>query len=197
MPPGIINYKLIKSTVMKTTKQLCALLLLASFMLAFGGCNKYEDGPVFSIRPKKERVAAEWEVKSFTINGESALNQTYSDNFICIDGDIVFYEESFTMSRFIWTFEKNGDWNIEASYANSVLDYETSYDLCSDFYVFSEENESDSGGWSFVSDKEEIELTFDNGGSPETWEIKELREKQMKLERIEDSDRIEITLVKR
>lgn len=182
---------------MKITKQLCGLLLITSFLLALSGCNKYEDGPVFSIRSKKERVAAEWEVKTYTVNGESILNQAFSDNFICIDGDVVFYEETFNVSRFIWTFEKNGDWNVEASYSSTVLDYETSYYDCIDYYVFSEENESDSGGWSFVSDSEEIEVTFDNGGSPETWEIKELREKQMKLERIEDSDRYEVTLVKR
>jgi hypothetical protein len=40
-------------------------------------------------------------------------------------------------------------------------------------------------------------MTYDNGSYKETWEIIELREKQMKLEMIEEGDKYEMTLEKK
>lgn len=46
---------------MKVSKNLFLLASIA-IVLNFSSCGKYEDGPNFSLRTKKSRLAGEWEV---------------------------------------------------------------------------------------------------------------------------------------
>jgi hypothetical protein len=71
------------------------------------------------------------------------------------------------------------------------------YENCFPYYTNVNETSSDKGSWEFDSDKENINMTYDNGSYKETWEIIELREKQMKLEMIEEGDKYEMTLEKK
>lgn len=45
------------------------LLFLLPFFLFVFSCNKYEDGPSFSLRTKTHRLANTWKVESVTENG--------------------------------------------------------------------------------------------------------------------------------
>jgi len=43
-------------------------VLVASILLVFSGCKKYEDGPVFSLLTKKARLTGEWSLDSYSVN---------------------------------------------------------------------------------------------------------------------------------
>lgn len=47
--------------------QRLVLLLLLAFLME--GCKKYEEGPAFSLRSRKERLSASWGVKQYFLNG--------------------------------------------------------------------------------------------------------------------------------
>lgn len=53
---------------MKTKKTFLKFIPIAFITLLFAGCQKYEDGPMFSIRTRTERVANTWEIDNYTIN---------------------------------------------------------------------------------------------------------------------------------
>lgn len=52
-------------------KKTFALSMVAMFAiaLAFTSCGKYEEGPAFSLRSKKARVAGDWKIKEYVVNG--------------------------------------------------------------------------------------------------------------------------------
>lgn len=50
---------------MRTTRLLFPFLILFIFI----SCKKYEEGPVFSLRSKKERVANDWRMHAYFENG--------------------------------------------------------------------------------------------------------------------------------
>lgn len=161
-------------------KRIIYFLLLSIFMFS---CSKYEDGPVLSLRSKKERVAAEWEVTEYRFNGLDQFKpQDFEDEMNCYSGAKVSYSESAQLTRLIWTFEKNGDWNFTISSATKELDFQSTYNSCYPVYNYRNEQYTDKGIWLFNSNKEELEIRFDSGDPPINFKILELREKRMKLE---------------
>jgi hypothetical protein len=49
-------------------------------VLTFAAC-KYEEGPKISFRAKRDRVANEWRVKSYTYDGQDQLNRVVDPEF--------------------------------------------------------------------------------------------------------------------
>ena len=82
-------------------------LLFTSFAcLILFSCNKYEDGPAFSLLSAKNRLDGEWEVTKIN-NSFSAL-----DN-----------------SNLIWQFEEDGDFTFDASWIISLSFFATPLDV--------------------------------------------------------------------
>lgn len=69
------------------------LLALAAFTFVFSGC-KYEEGPGISFRTKKDRLANEWKVTGYEIDGNE---DAAAKNSFRSSGDSV--ELIFTMTR--------------------------------------------------------------------------------------------------
>lgn len=88
-------------------KKNMTLLLVAvlGFMLIFGSCGKYEDGPGFSLRSKTARLTGEWEVDE--IDGDSPTG-TYEFE-IEKDGDI-----TFTYEYYGDVYVNEGDWEWDS-----------------------------------------------------------------------------------
>jgi len=57
-----------------------ALIIIIAF--AESSCNKYEEGPLISLRTKKNRLYGEWEVVEF-MKGNEDLTQFYQDTCDC------------------------------------------------------------------------------------------------------------------
>ena len=87
---------------MKTSNVLAAtaIILLATVV----GCKKYEEGPLVSLRSKKERVANNWRVGQALDNGKDV-----TENYHQFDYDI----------------SKDGKVSLTASY--TLLDVDVSY----------------------------------------------------------------------
>jgi hypothetical protein len=96
-----------------THSNLIAIILVAT-MFAWSGCKKYEEGPVFSLRSKKDRVVGKWKVEKYLENGTDQTSSLTSLNFrieFKKDGKAVqsFSSPTFgTISEeFKWEFDDN------------------------------------------------------------------------------------------
>jgi hypothetical protein len=116
---------------------------------------------------------------------------------ICVDGYTVYYTNKFTTTSWIWTFDKNGDWNDESTESSQVLDYDLSDDLCDDYYDYDNDTYKSQGTWDLIEGNTKLELSENGSSTKGTYNIIELREKEMKLEGKIDGDLIKVTLVKR
>jgi hypothetical protein len=186
----------INNTKMKKKSNLLSSALILGAIIFFSGCGKYEDGPSLTLRTKTARVAGDWELTALWYNNENILSSSYSDYYYCIDGFQVPYSTNTNM-EINWTFERDGKWDYEITTTGQTLNWNLTYETCNAFYDNANDTEVDKGTWEFDSDKESIIISFDNGSYKEIWDIIELREKQMKLEMIEDGDKIEMTLEKK
>lgn len=68
-------------------KQLFYLSGLLAFVVLFGSCGKYEDGPAFSLRTKTGRLTGEWKVEKTFINGTEQAATTLDNSTITIEKD--------------------------------------------------------------------------------------------------------------
>ncbi len=94
------------------------LFAIAVVALLIPSCGKYEDGPAFSIIPKKSRIANIWKIEKVFINDvdRSDLYQTTIDSYkleLTKDGKLTV---SFTNS--LGTLSQNGTWELESSNEN-------------------------------------------------------------------------------
>jgi len=65
-------------------KELTIYLVL--LLMVAGGCKKYDEGPLISLRSKEARLCREWKLEKYTLNDET-------------------FDET---SSFIWKIEKSG-----------------------------------------------------------------------------------------
>lgn len=87
---------------MKALTYLAMIAILSA--PSFHCCKKYEDGPAFSLKLRKERLANTWKVKSCTVNGNdstgsySGYREIFSrdGNYSCSKGNSSY--------RGTWTF---------------------------------------------------------------------------------------------
>ena len=63
-----------------THSNLIAIILIVT-MFAWSGCKKYEEGPAFSLRSKKDRVVGKWKVKKYLENGTDQTSSLTAVNF--------------------------------------------------------------------------------------------------------------------
>lgn len=63
-------------------KKLYFIALIIIIAFAESSCSKYEDGPLISLRSKKNRLLGEWEVVEFKKNNDD-LTQFYLDTCGC------------------------------------------------------------------------------------------------------------------
>lgn len=169
-------------------------MALAIVLVALTSCSKYEEGPGISLRTKKQRVVAEWKATDFTINGQNGLNSSTTGVLDCFSGGQFSYDITGTMD-IQWTFEKDGKSTIVINSDYNTLDFENSMLNCSAIYMDATNDNTENTTWDFSSDKKNIEITYDDG-SKESWEIIELREKEMKLKMNDGVDDYQITLEK-
>ena len=102
---------------MKNTFLKMTAMMLAIILVSLTSCSKYEDGPGFSLRTKKQRVVADWKATSFTINGQNGLNSSTSDILECFSGGMFSYTITGTMD-IEWTFKKDGKSTILVEYGD-------------------------------------------------------------------------------
>lgn len=131
------------------------VLLAGGLATAIGisGCKKYEDGPMFSLLTKKQRLTGDWEATKLISDGDNMINQ----------GAQVEME-----------FDGDGDFKLKSTFQYTYTDY------YGQTYTNTYNNQV-TGDWEFSNDKEEIELDYDEGGREE-WEITRLTNKELEAD---------------
>lgn len=71
---------------MKTLKLFVAAAILGGTMMAAPSCGKYEEGPGFSLRSKKSRLAGEWDAKEYVDADGTTIADT-DDDYITFEKD--------------------------------------------------------------------------------------------------------------
>jgi len=86
-------------------------LALISILLAttIQSCQKYSDGPMFSLRSRTERVANEWKVDNYSINGTdfTSLVSNYTETFTSNGG--YSYSWGLLNGTGTWKFQNNDE----------------------------------------------------------------------------------------
>ena len=109
------------------------VLLAGGLATAIGisGCKKYDDGPMFSLLTKKQRLTGEWEVKKFRQNGVNAISQGLElEMEFDKDGDFEFtarstYTDYYGYS-YNYTNKVTGEWEFSNDKEEVELDYDDS-----------------------------------------------------------------------
>lgn len=166
------------------------LFLFSIMTLFIVGCKKYDEGPSLSLRTKMSRITGEWTLKTWSSNGKDMINYygEYSD-LTCFSNSTVIYRNEYITSKETWKFDKNGDFTLISINKNKELNYDLSYDLCDDYYDETSETYTVFGSWKFNSNKEEIEIVFNETPNEiYIFQIKQLKNNELKFESLEDSE---------
>lgn len=91
---------------MKTLKITLFTLVLSLSLPLINSCNKYPDGPKFTLLSKKERMEGEWDLKE----------TDHADGTVTYDGynDIMKLTEDFDYSYIAGNITISGEWEFES-----------------------------------------------------------------------------------
>ncbi|MEX2485590.1 MAG: lipocalin family protein [Brumimicrobium sp.] len=95
---------------MKTIK-LMSLAVLATVFLLGSSCSKYEEGPAFSLRTKKARLAGEWKADKYVSPDGEESNADGDDGTMEFekDGTVTYSYDGFSVSG-EWEFTKSKEY---------------------------------------------------------------------------------------
>lgn len=90
------------------------IVLAALFIstLILSSCNKYSEGPKFSMLTRKERLCNDWELTAYTNSGNNAFDKTFTTK-LTIDKD-----GTYSMSK---TYNALGQ--IQGTYSNGRWEF--------------------------------------------------------------------------
>ena len=107
---------------MRTTTVLLALAFIGSIGLS--SCSKYEDGPAFSLRSKKERIANTWRVEKAMDNGSDVTSSFDQYELEMLSDGKASLAALYTLGDLTFEFETNGTWSLENNNEDLRLDFE-------------------------------------------------------------------------
>ncbi|QQR85668.1 MAG: hypothetical protein IPJ76_13785 [Flavobacteriales bacterium] len=87
--------------------------LVATLCTAFTACQKYEDGPAFSLRSREERVANDWRVERATEGGNdvtSSFDQYELRLSRSRDATLIAY---YSLAGIDLDFSTSGEWEFQ------------------------------------------------------------------------------------
>jgi hypothetical protein len=87
-------------------------------------CNKYEEGPILSLKTKKSRVANTWVVdKAYDKDEDVTDNFDQYELYTTKDGDANL-KATYSIGDFSFEFETDGTWDFQDKKENIYFDYE-------------------------------------------------------------------------
>lgn len=88
------------------------------------GCGKYEDGPEFSLRSKKERIANTWRIESAT-DGGNDVTSSFTAYVLQMnkDGDATL-TANYALGDVTFQFATAGTWDLTNNNEDLQLDFE-------------------------------------------------------------------------
>ncbi len=99
------------------------VIALAATLLSTG-CKKYEDGPAFSLRSKKERIANTWRVEQ-ALNGSQDVTSDFDQYELqMLTSGNATLSALYVLGEASFELQTNGTWSLENSKEDLVLDFE-------------------------------------------------------------------------
>jgi len=113
-------------------QKITALCFVFTIIILVSSCGKYDDGPAFSIIPKKSRVANTWKIEKVFINDVDRTN-LFADFISAYKLELTSDEKlTETMTTSLGTFTENGTWefvNSAESIAFTVSGSKTTFKI--------------------------------------------------------------------
>lgn len=153
----------------------------------FSSCKKYEEGPLISFRTKQHRIEGKWQLTSL-IKGRELIGTWLSTFHLvqCTSGFVIPSEDLYQRESETWEFTKDKI-NISTVWVYKDIDEAYSRKECEVFYLAEyKRTSSSSDTWEFDNKKENVIITDFSG--EKSYEIIELKEKEMKLKLTEKGD---------
>ena len=88
------------------------------FALAFTGCKKYEDGPLFSLASKKSRVVNVWAIEKVLSNGYDVTSDWVA---LFPDYSVEFKNDNSYILSWTSSLAETGTWDFDSSKENIIL----------------------------------------------------------------------------
>lgn len=107
----------LKLLFMKKLLGIFALLTIVSAI--FFSCAKYEDGPAFSLKTKKARLAGDWQIEKILVD-DKEMDLTGGDDSLGI---------SMSLDMITFTFEKDGTGKITFSIWGFSIDTDLTWEF--------------------------------------------------------------------
>jgi maltose-binding protein MalE len=101
-----------------------SLLFTAFAVLFLVSCGKYEDGPDFTLRSKKARIAGSWTLEKYMVDGVDLTSQLTAAGLALsfkYDKDGSYTEVRFLSGQVAST--KSGTWELSLDKENLVVNY--------------------------------------------------------------------------
>lgn len=99
-----------------------SLAILGSIGLS--SCSKYEDGPMVSLRSKKERIANTWKVEKAMDKGSDVTSSFEQYKLEMLSDGAASLAALYTLGDLTFEFETNGTWSLQNSNEDLQLDFE-------------------------------------------------------------------------
>lgn len=98
--------------------------LVAALCTAFTACQKYEDGPAFSLRSREERVANDWRVER-AMDGSDDVTSAFDQYELRLsrerDATLI---ARYTLGEVVFEFSTSGEWEFQNHSEDLRLDFE-------------------------------------------------------------------------
>lgn len=99
-----------------------SLAILGSIGLS--SCSKYEDGPMVSLRSKKERIANTWKVEKAMDKGSDVTASFEQYKLEMLSDGAASLAALYTLGDLTFEFETKGTWSLQNSNEDLQLDFE-------------------------------------------------------------------------
>ncbi len=107
---------------MKATTLMLSLAIFGSIGLS--SCSKYEDGPMISLRSKKERIANTWKVEKAMDKGSDVTGSFDQYKLEMLSDGKASLAALYSLGDLTFEFETIGTWSLENSSEDLKLDFE-------------------------------------------------------------------------
>lgn len=100
------------------------LLLAFTVTLLATSCKKYEDGPMFSLRSKTERISNTWRVERATDGGNDVTSSFDQYELQLLSNGDASLAALYSLGSLSFEFQTNGTWSFESKKEDLRLDFE-------------------------------------------------------------------------
>ena len=100
------------------------LLLAFTVTLLATSCKKYDDGPMFSLRSKTERISNTWRVDKASNGGNDVTSSFDQYELQLLSNGDATLAALYSLGSLSFEFETTGTWSFEDSKEDLRLDFE-------------------------------------------------------------------------